>query len=166
MIPIEEKVYDDGMTKQSYADSTDINKILKKAQRDGSIAHLQKYDKMVYAEFSGVDLLGAYAQIGRAQEIFDDLPSEIRSEFDNDALKFAGFASDPENIDRLPEIFPELAKPGRQNPNPVKRQADAADAGGGAEGAGAGDAGESAGEAAAGAGAAEGAGGAPASSST
>ena len=120
--------YSDGMTKQSYADSTDINKILKKAQREGSISHLNKYDKAVYAEFTGVDLLGAYEQINRAHEIFNDLPSEIRSEFNNDAFKFAGFASDPANIDKLDKIFPKLAEPGRQNPNPVKRQADAADA--------------------------------------
>ena len=124
----EEKDYSDGMTKQSYADSTDINKILKKAQREGSISHLQKYDKAVYGEFTGVDLLGAYEQAGRAQAIFDDLPSEIRREFNNDAFKFAGFASDPANIDKLDKIFPALAEPGRQNPNPVKREPDAADA--------------------------------------
>ena len=35
--------YKDGRTKQSFKDSTDINKILKKAQRTGSIAHLNKY---------------------------------------------------------------------------------------------------------------------------
>ena len=42
MLKIKKKVYDDGRTKQSFKDQCDINKILKKAMRTGSIAHLQK----------------------------------------------------------------------------------------------------------------------------
>lgn len=121
MLPIEELVYDDGRTKQSFKDSTDINKILKKAQKTGSLSHVQKYDSAVYGEFQGYDLLEAHGMVTRAQEIFDDLPSEIRNEFGNDAFKFAGFASDPENIDRLQKLLPAIAEPGPYFPNPVKR---------------------------------------------
>ncbi len=112
MIPILEKVYDDGRTKQAFRDSTDINKIVKKAQKAGGLAHALKYDKAVYGEFTGIDLLGAFEQIGRAKAIFADLPAEVRSEFDQDACKFAGFASDPANIDRLQELIPAIAEPG------------------------------------------------------
>lgn len=104
--------YSDGMTKQSFRDSCDINKIIKKAQVAGSLSHLLKYDKAVYGEFTGVDLLTAYQQVERAQEIFNDLPSEVRAEFDQDAFKFAAFASDPRNIDRLDELLPAIAQPG------------------------------------------------------
>lgn len=121
MLKCVDPVYDDGRTKQSFKDSCDINKILKIAQKSGTISHLLKYDEQVYGEFTGVDLLGAYAQVSRAQEIFSDLPSEIRREFGNDALKFAGFASDPSNIDRLAKLFPALAEPGRYFPNPNRR---------------------------------------------
>ena len=124
MIPIEDKVYDDGRTKQSYKDSTDINKILKKAQREGSLSHAMKYPAAVYGEFAGIDLLSAYELCGRAQGIFDDLPSEVRNEFDNDAFKFAEFASDPSNVNRLEELLPALAEPGPFFPNPVKRVVD------------------------------------------
>lgn len=115
------KVYDDGRTKQSFKDSADINKILKRAQKEGTISHLQKYPEAVYGEFEGIDLLEAHGRIARAQAIFDDLPSEIRSEFDNDALRFAGYASNPENRGRLSELLPQLAEPGRTMPNPVQR---------------------------------------------
>ncbi len=117
-IPI---VYDDGRTKQSFKDSTDINKILKKAQLQGGLSHAMKYDAAVYGEFTGIDLLGAFDQVERAQTIFNDLPSEVRTEFDNNALKFAGFASDPKNINRLQELLPAIAEPGPYFPNPVKR---------------------------------------------
>ena len=111
MLPIVEKDYSDGRTKQSFKDSTDINKILKKAQISGGLSHALKYDEAVYGEFTGVDLLGAFEQCGRAQAIFADLPAEVRREFDQDAFKFAGYASDPANIGRLKELIPSIAEP-------------------------------------------------------
>ena len=63
--------FKDGRTKQSFKDSTDINKILKKAQGGMSLAHLMKYPEAVYGEFNGdFDLLTAKRQIERADEIF------------------------------------------------------------------------------------------------
>lgn len=121
MLKIKKKVYNDGRTKQAFKDQCDINKILKKAQRTGSLSHALKYPEAVYGEFSGVDLLGAYGQIERANEIFADLPSEVRNEFDNNALAFVDFASKPENIGRLAELLPAIAEPGAYFPNPVQR---------------------------------------------
>ena len=123
-----ERSYDDGRTKQSFKDSTDINKILKKAQKAGSLAHLQKYDKAVYGEFENYDLLEAMQKVDRANEIFNDLPAEIRSEFKHDALAFAKFASDPSNNDRLQELLPAIAEPGQFFPNPVHQGATGAGA--------------------------------------
>ncbi|AJK28329.1 putative minor capsid protein [Eel River basin pequenovirus] len=127
MIPIEEKIYNDGRTKQAFKDSTDINKILKKAQTTGSLAHLQKYPEAVYGDFDGeFDLLTAQQRISRANEIFADLPSEVRREFDNNALRFVQYAGDPANNDKLRELLPALAKPGSFFPNPVNRGGDGA----------------------------------------
>ena len=103
MLKIKKKVYDDGRTKQSFKDQCDINKILKKAMRTGSIAHLQKYPEATYGEFDGeFTLLEAHGRIARANQIFAELPSEIRREFNNDALAFVSFAGNPENNDKLP----------------------------------------------------------------
>lgn len=116
------KDYSDGRTKQAFRDQCDINKILKKAAKVGSLAHLQKYPEAVYGEFDGeFDLLTAHERIAKANGIFDELPSEIRREFDNDALKFVQFAGDPENNDKLRDLLPALAKPGDYFPNPVQR---------------------------------------------
>jgi len=119
---VKKKDYSDGMTKQAFADSCDINKMLNKAQQTGSLAHLMKYPEAVYGEFDGeFSLLDAQQRIQRANEIFADAPSEIRREFDNDALKFVRFAGDPANNDKLRDIFPALAAPGSFFPNPVQR---------------------------------------------
>lgn len=109
-------------TKQSFKDQCDINKMLKKAQQQGSMSHLMKYPELVYGEFDGeMDLLTAHGRIAKANEIFADLPSEIRSEFNGDPLAFVTFAADPANNARLAEILPAIAEPGRYFPNPVQR---------------------------------------------
>lgn len=119
--------YTDGRTKQAFRDECDINKILKKAQRTGSIAHLQKYPEAIYGEFDGeFDLLTAQNKLIKANQIFDELPSEVRREFGNDALAFVKFAGDPKNDIR--ELIPAIAKPGDYFPNPVHRGAGGAGA--------------------------------------
>lgn len=114
--------YKDGRTKQSFKDQCDINKILKKAEVAGGLSHVQKYDKAVYGEFDGeFDLLTAMGKIQKAEEIFSELPAEVRSEFQNNALAFVKFAGDPANNDKLIDLIPEIAEPGRYFPNSVSR---------------------------------------------
>jgi hypothetical protein len=116
------KDYSDGRTKQAFKDSCDINKILKKAQKQGTLSHLLKYPEAVYGEFDGeMDLLTAHGRIERAQQIFDDLPSEIRSEFKGNALEYVKYVNDPANKGRLAELLPQIAEPGSFFPNPAQR---------------------------------------------
>lgn len=117
-----DKDYSDGRTKQAFKDSADINKLLNKAMKQGSISHLLKYPEATYGEFDGdFDLLTAHSKIERAREIFAELPSEVRSEFSNDPLAFVKFAANPVNNARLAEILPAIAEPGRYFPNPIQR---------------------------------------------
>ena len=113
--------YSDGRTKQSFKDETDVNKIIQRAQQIGGLAHVQKYPEAVYGEFSGeMDLLTAHERMSKAQEIFNDLPSEVRAEFHNDALRFVKYAGSLQPGELLEKI-PQLAEPGRVYPNPVQR---------------------------------------------
>lgn len=120
--PCKQPKYKDGRTKQAFKDQCDINKMLAKAQRVGSIAHLNKYPEATYGEFDGeFTLLEAHGRIAKAEGIFSELPSEIRNEFNNDALAFVKFAGDPQNNEKLRDLLPALAKPGSYFPNPVTR---------------------------------------------
>ena len=110
----------DDMAKQAFKDACDVNKIIKKAQRTGSLAHVEKYPESVYGEFENVDLLGAFERDQRAKELFADLPSEVRAEFNHDPYSFFDFATQPANINKLAELIPEIAEPGSYFPNPVK----------------------------------------------
>jgi hypothetical protein len=111
-------VFKDGRTKQSFKDACDINKILKKAQVSGTISHLAKWQGE-YGDFSEApqDLLEAHGQLARGREIFAELPSEIRNEFNQDMFSFFEFVNDPKNADKLDKVLPALAEPGRQFPD-------------------------------------------------
>lgn len=108
------KEYKDGRTKQAFRDETDINKILQRAQKTGTISHLNKHEA-VYGDFANYDFLYNNIQMTRGRQIFDELPSELRSEFDNSPADFFKYVNNPENKDRLGELLPALAEPGRQN---------------------------------------------------
>lgn len=111
MLPIVPPDYSDGRTKQSFKDSCDINKILAKAQVAGSLSHFQKHGAF-YGDFADFDFLDAQVRLARGKEIFAELPSEVRREFDQDPAKFFAFANDPANAGKLVDLIPGIAKPG------------------------------------------------------
>ncbi len=106
--------YPDGRTKQAFRDETDINKILKRAQKTGTISHLNKHEGR-YADFSDFDFFGSQLKLAQGREVFDDLPPELRMEFNQSPAEFFKYVNDPANKDRLGTLLPGLAEPGRQN---------------------------------------------------
>jgi hypothetical protein len=114
-------VYDDGRTKQSFKDECDINKLLKKAAVKGGLAHIQKYPEATYGEFDpAMDLFVARERIAKAEEIFMDLPAEVRREFNNDAVAFIQHGQNV-GLEKLIEEIPQIAEPGNYFPNPAQR---------------------------------------------
>lgn len=107
-------------TKQSFADSCDVNKILKKAQQTGVISHYEMH-KRQYGDFESFDFLEASLKITKGREIFEALPSEVRNEFGNSPAAFFSYVNDPENKLNLDKLLPAIAEPGAFFPNPVKR---------------------------------------------
>ncbi len=107
------KVYDDGRTKQSFKDETDINKIIQRAEKSGTISHLTKYQG-AYGDFADFDYFENLQKLTRGREIFDELPAELRNEFRGSPVKFFDYVNDPANKERLGELLPALAEPGRQ----------------------------------------------------
>ncbi len=105
--------YEDGRTKQAFRDETDIQKIMARADRAGTISHLEKYEG-VYADFSDFDFHEQTERLTQGRQIFDDLPAEVRKEFGQSPQEFFNFVNDPANADNLLEKLPHLAKPGKQ----------------------------------------------------
>lgn len=111
-------------TVQSFKDQCDINKILHKAARTGTLTHLAKHEPQ-YGDFVGFDYTESVERIAAAKSMFMELPAEVRNEFDQDPGKFLDFVNKPENVDNLAEKLPALAKPGRQLPKVIGNPAPA-----------------------------------------
>ncbi len=123
---VPDPVYDDGRTKQSFKDETDINRILQRAQKTGTISHLAKHEAQ-YGDFEDFDFFEQTLQITRGNQIFADLPSELRDEFHQSPQEFFKYVNDQENKAAPSRNLPELAEPGRQNMDVSGRTEPAAD---------------------------------------
>ena len=117
-IPIKPRKYKDGRTKQAFKDSTDVNRLLAKHAKAGTLSHLEQHGGH-YGDFSGFDFQDAQNKLAQADEIFLRLPAEVRREFDQDPAKFFHYVNDPHKSADLAEKLPALAKPGRQMPTAV-----------------------------------------------
>ena len=91
------------MTKQSFTNETDINKIMARFFKTGNITHLNSNEPN-YGFASALDFRESLEIIQTAQEGFQALPSDIRRQFDNDPQGFLDFVHDDENTDALAEM--------------------------------------------------------------
>lgn len=88
------------ITEQSHKDSVDVNTIVRRFKQTGDTKLLAR-TQAEYGVMADFDLHAAMNQIKLAQEIFGELPSEIRNRFDNDPQSWFDFASDPKNRDEM-----------------------------------------------------------------
>lgn len=117
--------YDDGRTKQCFKDECDINAIMARFDRTGTISHVAKYEA-IYGDFSDFDFFEQTQKLTRGREIFDDLPAEIRQEFGQSPAAFFNFVNDPANKDEVRSKLTGLSQPGRQLPSADNEAAAAA----------------------------------------
>ncbi len=106
--------YLDGRTKQAFKNETDIVKILARAQKAGTMSHLEQHEGS-YGDFADFDFFESRIMLAKGAEVFAALPSELRSEFHQSAEEFFSYVNDPANRDELEKKLPMLAEPGRQN---------------------------------------------------
>lgn len=104
-------------TKQSFADETNINEIMRKYEKTGLIAHLNTHQGE-YGDFLGFeDYHTSLNRIHAAREAFMSIPAGIRSRFNNDPATFMSFAQNPDNLDELRKMG--LAHPVEPEAPPV-----------------------------------------------
>lgn len=91
----------DSMTKQSFQEETNINRIMAKYQATGIVTHLNNKNPL-YGDFSNVpDYQTALNLVLSANDSFMQLPSKVRARFENDPAKFLDFVGDPSNAEEL-----------------------------------------------------------------
>ncbi len=90
-------------THQSAKDECDINKIMAKYVKTGVLDHQEEYGEN-YGFCTSMDLLEALSTVRTANEMFAELPAEVRKKFDHDPGAFLDFTLDPENKAELIEM--------------------------------------------------------------
>lgn len=96
----ESSVAGESKTRQADLDASDINKIVKRFERDGIMPMGSR--EGVYLDVSEVgDYRSALEQVRRADEYFSELPAGSRAMFDNDPAKFLDVVNDPDQLDLL-----------------------------------------------------------------
>ena len=111
--------YTDGRTKQSIKDETDVNRIIQKHTRMGTLSHLEQWGGQ-YGDLGDFDFQDAQNQLAKANSMFEQLPSAVRNKFSNDPERFFEYVNREENRDVLAEKLPELAKH-RTKPMPTNK---------------------------------------------
>lgn len=123
------------LTRQEFAEECDINSIMKRYEGHDIGSIMRRDVTPTYIDFSDVpDNLMDYLEMQKnAENAFMTLPAAVRREFDNNALEFVAFASDPGNLEQMRTwgLAPP-APPQPPEPAPVASPAPAAAAGGGA----------------------------------
>jgi len=106
----------EGMTKQSFKDECNINKIMEKFQRTGILNHYTA-NAPQYMDIEPLDYHQAMNIIAEANSMFEELPAIARAKFNNDPETFLEYVQDPQNKDELPTLGLAL------KPSPVQNTA-------------------------------------------
>ena len=117
------------LTKQSFKDEADINKIMRKysmndieAAREAVETHLVDLSEMP-------DFHQAMTTVAEANELFMKIPSNIRDVFNHDPGRFMEFVTDPENREQMVELgLAKKAPVAQQPPTAGEQPAQAAQA--------------------------------------
>lgn len=113
----------EGRTKQSFADDCDINHIMKKFQSNGFIPPINQNGK--YMDHSSMTLHESMLIVAEGKSMFEELPSHVRKQFDNDPVKFLEYAENPQNqqgmidLGLAQRITPIDLPPGDTPPSPT-----------------------------------------------
>ncbi len=111
----------EGLTKQSFKDEVDINKIVDKFNRTGLVTHV-KNNPGAFLDVSNVqDFHKALNTVNESKRLFMALPAKIRTKFKNNPANMIEFISDKANLEEAEKLG--MVEPGTfLKHNPPKKE--------------------------------------------
>lgn len=102
-----------GLTKQSFQDECDMNKILARAEQSGHVESTNSREPRYEDISSATDYKTSLDTVHAAQASFNELPALVRRRFENDPAAFLAFVGDDKNVDEAIELglIPKPEKP-------------------------------------------------------
>ena len=113
---VPKKIEAPSLTKQSFQEECDVNRIMKRFEKTGLMEHVNTFGG-AYGDYTSVpqDYQACLDQVREAQEMFMTIPAKVRAQFDNDPGAFLAFVGDPANAE-------EMVKMGLANPPPAEQE--------------------------------------------
>lgn len=93
----------EGMTKQSFKDECDVNRIMARYLATGELPNINALPPQ-YLDVTALDFQEHQNFIAGANSLFQELPSAIRSRFGNSPAEFLDFCSHEKNRPELAEM--------------------------------------------------------------
>lgn len=90
-------------TEQSHKSECEIDNIIAKHHKTGAVTHVNKHQPN-YGNASGQDFLSAMLVVTEAQQMFQELPSNVRNKYNNDPAQFLDAVQDPAKESELVEL--------------------------------------------------------------
>lgn len=109
------------MTKQAFKDECDINNIMRKYERTGTLDHVASSVPQYGEYMSPYSYQESLNAILFAQEQFSNLPAELRARFGNDPAELLAFMDDPDNLDEAVKLG-LVQKPSSTIPQPLSSE--------------------------------------------
>lgn len=101
---VQAKPKGESLTQQHFAHEADVRNIIKQYDKTGLIANVQK-GVARYGDYSEVnEYREALDLVNDANNMFADIPAELREMFGNDAGTFFEFCTNPENKQKMIEL--------------------------------------------------------------
>lgn len=113
---------DKSLTNQGDLESTDINKIMSRYEKTGSITDLLGTSRQpMYGDFTEVkDYHTTLSAIRRTEQAFAQLPANVRNRFNNDPEALIKFLDDPKNDEEAGKLGLKEYKAPETQPEPKK----------------------------------------------
>lgn len=117
------------LVEQNHIQETNINEIIRRHGIDliRKTAMLQS-QTFQFDDVTGNDFQEAMEKVNKAQESFEQMPSELRAKFEYNPAKFLDFVQNPDNINEMvemglaiadnppPPVQVQVVEPPQQNP--------------------------------------------------
>lgn len=93
-----------GRTHQSFKDECDINRIMARYMQTGILPQDINPLEARYLDVSDIDFQSAQELVAGARSLFEQMPSKLRTRFENDPAKLLAFVSDSKNAQEAAEL--------------------------------------------------------------
>lgn len=105
-------------TKQAHKSECDINNIMARFQKTGAMTHFNRHSPS-YGFATSDTFHEAMQTVQRAEQMFGDLPANLRRKFDNNPAGFLAFVQNPENLPEMIELGLAVKRPAPVSEEPA-----------------------------------------------